>query len=279
MLMFLTLFVNGLHGQQDYFNLGMQYFESGNYLMADSLLTQQIYEFPDDLNARYNRGVARLYMGDTCDFCHDMYSINSIHDRDQQAMDLYLEYCCDADTALYDRKMNIIEDGKVKYYEVIFFHYCSSTQEGKFYNKKGYFEGMQMAASTGVNSFRTRVFAKYYFDADGEKVFQFTDDNPRFKRSGLSLDEAFAENPYIEKLQSNIGAVDTTFHVIFVVDKSGKAQTPEVYTYNLNQRKQTLIENPSPYFDSLIMSLPEFNPATLRNKMTVKCKVGGFLRF
>lgn len=276
---FLILLSGFAFSQQDNFKMGMQYFESGNYRMADSLLTMQLRAYPTDINALFNRGVARLYRGDTCGFCSDMFALNSPIDRDKQAVELSLAFCGDADTTFYDKKLNILEDGKIKYYKVVFHYSCSDKIIGKWYAVNKYFEAASISGNFEIKDFRTNCFASFQLDDEGNEIYVYTDQAPKFKRPNLTLDKAIAQSPYLEKLQLDILAVDTTFYINFIVDKSGKAHSPKVYVRQPNSDKSSIIKNPSPYFDSLVESLPPFQPASIRNKKDVSCRVKGIIRF
>jgi hypothetical protein len=245
----------------------MQYFEAGNYQMADSLLTKQILLFPNDINAIFNRGVARLSLGDTCLFCKDVFRINDPIDRDDQAVALYLAYCCDADTIFYNKKFEAIDKGRIKYYEVVLNNYCTNDITGKWYFSKGSIKAADISKQLTIDAFETSCFGSYEVDSSGSEIFYFVDTKPRFKKVGLTLEKAVKQNKYYEKLKSDMNETDSLFHIRFIVDENGRAHSPKVYNfvYEGIMYEPFQVKNPSPYFDSVIETLPDLVPAKLHN--------------
>lgn len=103
---------------ENYFIRGNQALKSGNYPLADSLYTLSLNTYRSE-DVFFNRAIARLMMKDTLHCCDD-FKVAANYFYDEQAQTSFNLMCCmEVDTCYYDKKMNPVDKGNHRYYEII----------------------------------------------------------------------------------------------------------------------------------------------------------------
>jgi hypothetical protein len=269
-LLFLVNYCNS----QDYFKIGIDYYNKGNYVMADSFLTMYVRQNPKDINAIYNRGIVRFYLHDTCTFCHDLYSINNPYEIDKQALDLYFNYCGKTDTIYYDKKFVESNKANSRFFEVIEYHKYLNQTTGKIHDGKRKFEVTKINFAQ-IKSFKTDIFAFYQMDSDSNKVYIITDTPPSFPEGDEALNEFIISNQYFQEAKTTLNLQGFVVTVELTIDKFGKIKGTKV----INVRPQiSKIDELSKYIGLIYKSLPSFNSGKLKGQ-NVDFKLVDNIRF
>ncbi|MCX6236311.1 MAG: hypothetical protein NTY07_01950 [Bacteroidia bacterium] len=166
--------------QEDYFSLGNKFFQQGNFRMADSMFTLDIYKrsSPD---CYFNRGVARLYLKDTTGFCSDMENADLIY-SDKEAVLHYNRFCCkQVDTVYYDKKYKKTIKGKHRFFEVVKDLKYSNQIYGEAHNIYSIYTKVSADGSSStfnLNEIETDIYATFFLK-DSSRIYYSTITPPK----------------------------------------------------------------------------------------------------
>jgi tetratricopeptide (TPR) repeat protein len=263
MIIFSLLFVScyGIKSQNLFFT-GLKYFNKGDYVKADSLFSIYLKESPNSIDAHYNYGVTRLYLGDTCTFCIEMYSIhNSVSNL--EAKELYLRVCSSIDTVYYDKKYLQCAKGKERYTEIIesfkYHNYKTITVLDKYNYSKTHITYL----SDFMHSEETDIIAIYRLYSDNRKVFLLTLTPPSYPGGDNAKAYFIDKNPLIEQGKTLFNISHANAYVEYVIDKNGNIKDINVTGVN-SEIKQ--MDDFKKYIQLIISAMPKHTPAKFRGE-------------
>ena len=275
--LFSTIFTNSF--PQNIFNIGLDYFEKGNYFKADSIFNMLIEESPTDMNVRFNYGVTRLYLGDTCKFCDQMLILcNSFQQR--EACDFYFKFCGTSDTAYFDQNLLKCDKKKARYTEITETHKRKDFKTVFVHDKKK--KGVSIITGGDlINPVKTDIIASYELFQDNNRLFLFTTTPPTFIDGDASYSDYLSSNPYIKECKQKLNLTKLIVGVEYVVDKIGNIRDikitglsrpneamkntkdiTELYVKTTIDDMDTLKK----YIDLIVAGMPRRNPAKFRDE-------------
>jgi len=154
----------------DCFQNAIAAFNNNNLILADSLFTESINEFPTK-EAIFNKAIVRFILQDTCTACKYLKIAAKKFD-DKESQRIYNNDCIlKSDTIFYDKKIHRIEDkSNYRFYEEINTLKCNSVVEG-IIHKKNHKATVQLSQDH-MNAKHIDVYAMYEI-LDTIKVFNY----------------------------------------------------------------------------------------------------------
>lgn len=249
---------------QDYFKAGLYYFNKGNYFLADSCFTLQLQMSPSDRNAKFNRGLMRLFIKDTCSFCNDMSDLfHSLNDT--TAKKLYFTFCAKSDTIFYDKNyLPIINEDKHRFYEVIEHSRCKNYVYGEVHDKKEN-GGKYLIRSNSAFPyiFQDDEIGIYYSYGDTLKVYSFTKTPAAFQGDEEARLYYIHNSPYFKQAMNDLKLHHVIVDVEFTVNKIGRIKDVRIIDIKPRIEREEELSN----FTKLIfINMPPYKPAKFRDE-------------
>lgn len=258
---------------QNLFKVGLKHFEKGEYKVADSLFSLYLKNSPKDINAHYNHGVTRLYLGDTCSFCDEM-TILRVFFRDESVNDLYYKICSSIETHYYDKNYVNCERGEERFTEVIEKNRCCDYKTVTVHDKESMGKAVVFNPSN-LNSDKSDINAIYRLYIDGHKIFTFTFTQPSYPGGDDAKSEFKDKSPLIQLTKQIFNLHEVTANVEYIIDKDGSIRDIELVDVNT---KIAQMEDFKKYVNQIILSMPKQIPAKYRDE-NVDYLVRDFLSF
>lgn len=210
---------------QESFKVGLAFYERGEYSKADSVFGILLQKSPIDVNVLFNHATTRLYLGDTCKFCDEMYMLCHSY-QEMDACNLYYDLCGSADTLYRDK--NYLECGKkdARYTEI------TETHRGEDF-KTVYIHDKRKKSATIVNSdyidpIKTDIIALYKLLNDGSRLFHYSLTPPAFSSGDDVYYDYLENNPYIKECKEKLNMKKVIVGVEYVVDKIGNVRDVKI---------------------------------------------------
>ena len=244
---------------QNHFKTGNDFFQRGDYAKADSFLTLYVKDHPLDINARFNRGVSRLYLKDTCQFCMDLYKIINPYETDKQALKLYYTYCGNTDTIYFNKNFEVASKANYKYFEVFEHHKYFNFISGKIHDKRRKAEVTNIRLSQ-ISSFRTNICAVYQIDSNNTKVYSICEYPPTFPGGSEELDKQISASQYFQQALISLNQTKVSVMVELTIDTIGRPIHADI----LNVRPpMDNIRELSQNVNMIYTNLPNFSPGKI----------------
>jgi hypothetical protein len=252
---------------QNNFKLALKCSEAGNYAMADSFLDLHLKEFPKDKNARYNHGVLRLNLGDTCSFCTQMHLICDAY-QDKNACEFVKNLCASYDTAYFDNGYAKCEKKKARYteitegfkyndYKTVFIHDKKNKGGTTFFNPD---------LNDNFEVQKTDIFAVYKLSQDSSRVFLFSQTPPSFPGGDDAWIEYYEKNQYFIDAMKDLNLKKVIAKIEILVDKFGYLRKAELVEIDSNVDQPLEIKKLEPYVLKIMLGMPKYTPAKFLNE-------------
>lgn len=218
----------------EFFNKGSELIKTGDYYSADSILTLALCSYKNE-NVYFNRGISRLLLKDTIGFCEDMDAAANKY-FDAQAEQLFNKTCCkQVDTIYFDKKLQISNKDKYRYYEIIKVFKYDSVTKGTFHDIK-HSEGIMSVdfgcndSFLGARSKQSDIIAIYVIDEKGKNyiktqkpisIINYTAYEHLMKQAKTLLESRYG---YLKK-ESDSEKLEVYFSIYF--DKEGEITSVE----------------------------------------------------
>ena len=212
---------------QDYFQTAVEYYQKGNYAIADTFFTRHLKQFPKDRDALFNRAIIKLIFRDTCSYCNDLFNINNPWELDKEALNKYFSVCGNTDTVCYyDKKFNVTNKKDCRYFEVIEHHKYYDHVIGKIHDRKHKYQGtnFDMSENVRIEGFTSDIIARYELSSDGSKIYSFTSSPPIFPGGLGKYRETIEKSSALKQMKDDLNIPGTTVYYFFIIDKMGKAK-------------------------------------------------------
>lgn len=281
-LLYLTIglfgqIINNSYGKKLYDN-GTVLLELGDYKGADSLFTEALCTFSNE-NVYYNRGISRLFQGDTLSCCNDL-DVAVRRYLDAGAAPLFNELCCSkVDTFYYDKRYNLTDKTNYKYYEEIrnlkyypiilgFLHDIEANNIGVSTEMNCY------SKIVGANIMPTDIVAAYVVK-DSNQVFNFclippvVIDEDKYDEFKKRFSTVFNVQYGDLKKQNKPETIRLWFQV--EIDTCGKVLTSNFTHITPNIETRTLDEKLKEGLSKIAKYYPPFKPALVMNKKVKYC--------
>lgn len=251
----------------DFYNKGVNAFYKEQFLTADSLFTLSIQKEPNK-HSFYNRGMAKLILGDTCSSCKDFIIAGKIMSDDQSLVNYY-KYCLlKRDTVYFDRKHQLtLNRKKYRYFDEKMLQKCDSLEFGFIYLNNDYsVEGEMMFLTKTIKkgdpfaSYIIKDTVRYYNQIfpsllNNENSIIIDDFSNRLK-TFLNIKYDLQSIPYKERFISG---------EIYIDDKGNMIDYEVLYTpfdrLEEKSRKDILID-----INKSILTFPKLSPNKLLNR-------------
>jgi len=250
---------------QDYFKPGLEYYKKGDYVMADSLFSLHLQIYPEDRNVRFNRGITKLHLKDTCASCNDMYRVYHSF-RDKDAAKYYFSFCCKADTLFYDKNYLSATKDHFRYYEIIEQNKYTDFIYGEVHDKRS--KGKTHIMHSGTIDFtETDIVAAYNIYGDTAKIYSFTFNPPVFPGDDDAKSKYIHSSPYYIQAMNDLNLYHVLVDVEYIVDKNGLIKDVDVTGIDSRTEKEIDNEEKLVELSKLIISnMPLFNPGKYRGE-------------
>ena len=247
---------------QNIYTVAQSYFEKGEYIVADSLFRVYLKEEPKDLNAHFNLGVTRLYLGDTCTFCNEMLILRKAA-NDQDANKLYLSLCGTSDTLYFDKNYASGTTEKVRYMEVIEKDRCYDYKLVTVHDKKNMGKSVSYNPYDIQNPTKTDVVAVYRLYPDHRKVYTFSINEPIYKGGDAAKLEFKMSDPLIRQTKMDFNLENAVARIEYIVDKNGNIKDLTLVSANkpidrYDDFKQRITQ--------IVSGMPRYTPARFRDE-------------
>jgi hypothetical protein len=246
---------------QDLFNLGLKYFEKGQYSLADSIFSICVKDSKLDLNLMFNYATTRLYLRDTSKFCDIMWNLGHLY-QDKEATNLFFKNCGSVDTTYYDKNFikcdrknarytEVVESFKYKEYKIGFLH--DKRSKGKTVIRNADFMNLQS----------TDIISQYHLLKDGSKLFVFTTTPPKYIDGFDASRDYIASNPYTKEAKEKLHVSKLVVSVKYIIDKIGNINNIEITDINMPVENKDLLKK---YIDLIVSGLPKQTPGKFRDE-------------
>lgn len=246
---------------QDHFKLGIENFKKGNFLLAEYLFTQQLNENPKDNNVRFNRGLTRLALNDTCAACIDL-GIVYHHYNDKEAAKLYWSFCSKSDTLYYDNDFKLTYNRKFRFYEIIEQKRCEKFLFGEIHDKRN--KNASIIIGSDITNFReSNIIATYIDYNDSTRIYTFTLTPPsEYKDDDFRL-ESIHNNQYYIEARKELNLSHVIVYVEYIVNKMGTVEDIKITDINKELECKEELTN---FCKSILSTMPPYKPAKFRDK-------------
>lgn len=250
---------------QDFFKPGMEYYNKGDYAKADSLFSLHLQMCPSDRNVRFNRGVTKLYLNDTCASCYDMSRVYHSF-RDKDAAKYYFTFCCKADTLFYDKNYLPSNKDHYRYYEIIERNKYTDYLYGEVHDKRS--KGKTSIIHSGTADFTdTDIVATYEKYGDTAKIYSFTFTPPAFPGDADAKSNYIHNSPYYIQAMNDLNLHRVIVDVEYIVDKNGLIKNIEVTDiYSRTDKKVDNEEELAELAKLIFLNMPQFIPGKYRSE-------------
>lgn len=250
---------------QDNFTKGITAAQQNEYILADSLFTEHLKIYPQDVNATFNRANVKLQLGDTCNFCKTMYDI-SFGLNDKEAWKLFTSTCGKADSLYYNDDFELTTVKKPRYLIVSVPIHCDNSYEVNIHDNKRK-NVSTMIASSPLTIYNTNIIANYRLNNDGTKTYSFiASSKPEFQGGDEKKDLFKKTNANVQQIKNELNLYHVDVRVEYIIDKTGNIKDLKIgrITGNVNdeETKVKLID----YVTSYFMKMPKHIPAKFRNE-------------
>jgi periplasmic protein TonB len=220
---------------QLFVNEGIIQMQSGNLHKADTLFNSALDFYPN-VDAYFNKALARLNMKDECGFCENMYMASFYGDL--EADSLYQKYCVSTTKMLVSKYDSLVPLILNKQYEIIETDKCGQREKIDFYNKND-----SLLACLQI------IKGRYYYSKLSYKA--------RYPGGQEMLDK-FISNNLVYPEEAFNDSLQGTVYASFVINEEGRV---------LDAR---IVDGVHPLLDAaaleVIRSIPKFYPATDKGK-------------
>ncbi|MFZ4546621.1 MAG: hypothetical protein ACOYN4_04270 [Bacteroidales bacterium] len=247
---------------QDLFKMGLDQFQKGEYAIADSILSLYLMQFPNDRNGIYNHAVTKLYRGDTCSFCNEMFFLRELH-LDKEAGNLYSKFCIASDTVFYDGNYVRSTNRKSRFMEIIESPKDTNYKTAYIHDKRNRNNTTQMCYADLNRTKSSNIIAVYRLYEDSSKVFYFTQTPPSFPGGNDARSEYRKNNPDIQKAKAELNLSKFTANIEYIVDKTGNIRDVKLISTKYEIENTEVLMK---YINSIISSMPKQIPAKFRDE-------------
>ncbi len=214
---------------------GIRLLELGNLEKADSLFASALEIYPN-IDAYFNKGLARLNMKDQCGFCENMYM--AAFYGDIEADSLYQKYCVTKTKMLVSAYDSLVPFIVNKAYEIIEQDRCGVREKVDFYNDKD-----SLLTTLQI------INGRYFYSNLSYKA--------RYPGGQKMLDKYILHNLVYPK-QAEEEKIQGRVYASFVIDEEGRVKDARV------------VNGIHPLLDAaaleVISSIPKWYPATNKGK-------------
>jgi hypothetical protein len=257
---FLMLSSYTLHAQ-DLFNLGLNYYEKGQYVLADSIFKICIEKSKPDVNLWFSYASTRLYLKDTSTCCTIMWNL-SYQYNDREAAQLFLKLCGSVDTIFYDKNFIKCNKENARYTENIRIQKGQNYKMCFLHDKRKKGSSVIMSADY-MNLQETDVIAQYQVLNNGSKLYLFTMTPPTYLEGDDSPSNYIDKSPYVKEAKEKLNVSKLTVSVEYILDRNNVVSNIEIINTNKPVADKELLKK---YIDLIILAMPRKSPGKFRNE-------------
>ncbi len=246
---------------QDLFNLGLTYYEKGQYALADSIFKICMEESKPDMNLWFNYASTRLIMKDTSTFCTMMWNLGHQY-NDKEANTLFFRICGSADTSYYDKNFVKCDKKNARYTEIIEILKSKDYKMCFLHDKRNKGKSVIMNLDI-VNLQKTDIIAQYQLFKDSSKLYLFTETPPSYKEGDESRSSYIERNPYINDAKEKLQINKLVVGVKYVIDRNNVVKDIEITDTNKPVSDMQLLKK---YVDLIILGIPRQSPGKFRDE-------------
>lgn len=260
-IIWFALVINQVLIAQDLFDIGLKYYEKGQYALADSVFKICMEKSKPDLNLWFNYASTRLYLKDTTTFCNLMWNLGHQY-NDKEANALFFKLCGTCDTAYYDKDFAKCEKKGARYTEIIESLYSKNYKMCFLHDKRN--KGNTVITNLDfINMPRTDIIAQYQLLNDGSKLYLFTMTPPTYLEGDDSPSNYIDKSPYVKEAKEKLQVSKLIVYVNYILDRNNVVRNIEITSTNKTVSDKELLKK---YIDLIVLGMPRKSPGKFRNE-------------
>ncbi len=252
-----------LKGQDlDFFTVGMEYFNRGEYYEADSMLNLHLNKFPNDGNAKFNKCLIKIFIGDTCGFCNQIIHICHGY-NDREACNLFYKICGKSDTIYYDKNKIECNKEKARYKEITETNMCKNYNTVYVHDKKKKGKTIHLNYSDITNSQKSDLIAIYHLYDNDKKIFVYSLIGPKRRGGDEARSDYMTDNVHIKKAKEELNLNKFVANLEYIVDKTGSINSVRLVSTSYDVEN---LEKLKEYINLIVSEMPRYIPAQFENE-------------
>jgi hypothetical protein len=260
-IIWFALVINQILIAQDLFDIGLKYYEKGQYALADSVFKICMEKSKPDVNLWFNYASTRLYLRDTSTFCTMMWNLSNQY-NDREAKELFLKLCGSVDTTFYDKDFVKCDKKNARYTEIMRMQNGLNYKMCFLHDKRKKANSIIMSADY-MNLQKTDIIAQYQLLKDGSKIYLFTSTPPTYKEGEESRSNYIEKNSYAKEAKEKLHISKLVVDVKYIIDRNNVVRDIEITNTNKPVSDMALLKK---YVELIILSIPRQAPGKYQNE-------------